>query len=232
MTGTPDSQLPQIERAPLPAPAMRAVVLASLAASMLALFLFSWLAEQVFQHHAHRFDDSVRAFVHQFSSPAMTRAMVVTSMLGSEVLAAAFVVALIIFVRMRWRRAALWLVVSMAGGLLLNVTLKYTFHRARPVPFFGALPHSYSFPSGHSLMSFCLYAVLAGLLSRRIHSSALQVTVWMVAALLILLIGLSRVYLGVHYPTDVLAGYAAAAVWVTALLTADRFRKHRQRRRS
>jgi undecaprenyl-diphosphatase len=77
-------------------------------------------------------------------------------------------------------------------------------------------------------MSFCIYGVLAGLLSHRVRSAAVRIMVWIPAAALVAAIGVSRVYLGVHYPSDVIAGYLAAAVWVSALLAADRVRKRKR----
>ena len=222
-----NAELPGVERESVPS--MRAV-LGSLAAAVLALLLFSWLAHEVFEGDLGRFDDSVRAWIHQFASPALTRAMHVISSLGSGVPMVVFVIALVAFIRSRWRRAAIWLLVTIAGGLVLEWTLKYSFQRARPMPFFSAVPDSYSFPSGHALMSFCIYGVLAGLLSARIHSAAIRVLVWFAAAFLVAAIGLSRIYLGVHYPSDVLAGYLAAGVWVSALVAADRMRQRKRLR--
>ena len=209
---------------------MRAVILGSLACTILGLVLFSWLADEVFEGHARRFDDTVRNAVHQYASPALTRVMVIVSALGSEVLAVVFVAAVTAFLLLKWRRAAIWLMLTAAGGLVLQVALKLGFHRTRPEVFFGKLPHGYSFPSGHSLMSFCIYGVLAGLLAARIRSTALRAAIWTTAALLVAGIGLSRIYLGVHYPTDVVAGYLAASVWVSTMVTADRVRKHKRER--
>jgi undecaprenyl-diphosphatase len=226
-----NSELPGIEQeaaAPVPSSSMRAAILGSLAAAVLALLLFSWLAEEVFEGGAVRFDNAVRAWVHQFASPPLTSAMVVMSALGSPVLAALVIFAFVIFLRLKWRRAAIWLLFTVAGGLVLELTLKYAFHRPRPAPFFGAVPQTYSFPSGHSLMSFCIYGVLAGLLSHRVRSAVIGVLVWVMAAVLVAAIGVSRIYLGVHYPSDVIAGYLAAAVWVSALLAADRVHKRKR----
>lgn len=224
------SDLPSIEREPAPTPSMRAVILGSLAVAVIGLALFSWLADEVFAGHTQRFDAAVRGWVHQLASPLLTQVMVAVSAMGSEVLVAVFVVSVVVFLRMKWRRAAVWMLFTMAGGLILQVVLKLGFRRTRPVAFFGVEPHSYSFPSGHSLMSFCIYGVLAGLLAARIKSPKLRVLIWAVAAVLVGAIGLSRIYLGVHYPSDVLAGYLAAAVWVSALVTADRVRKRKKLR--
>jgi undecaprenyl-diphosphatase len=231
--GADNSELRGLERegpTPVPSPSLslRATILASLAAAVLALWLFSWLAEEVFEGDTLRFDDAVRAWIHQFASPSLTSVMVVISALGSQVLAVAVIIAGVIFLGLKWRRAAIWLLFTVAGGLVLEWTLKYAFHRARPAPFFGAVPLSYSFPSGHSLMSFCVYGVLAGLLSHRIRSASVRMMVWILAVALVAAIGVSRIYLGVHYPSDVIAGYLTAAVWVSALLAADRVRQHKR----
>ncbi|HMC29816.1 MAG TPA: phosphatase PAP2 family protein, partial [Candidatus Angelobacter sp.] len=94
------------------------------------------------------------------------------------------------------------------------------------------VPNSYSFPSGHALTSLCFYGVMAGLLSARIKSLPWRIALWTAAVLLIIAIGLSRIYLGVHYPSDVLAGYLAATVWVSAVIVLDHVRKARFSRQS
>lgn len=228
---TPDSELPLPERERVPK--QRALLEAgagiSLIAALLSLFLFGWIAEEVRHGDTTRFDLAVRAWIHQFASPAMTRAMTVISMLGYKILIAELVVALVVFLYLRWRRAAALLAVTMAGALVLDLALKYAFHRPRPQVFFGAEPHSYSFPSGHALCSFCFYVVMAGLIAARTQSLALRVMVGALAAALVIAIGLSRVYLGMHYPSDVLGGYLAAAVWVSAMLVLDRWRVNRRK---
>jgi membrane-associated phospholipid phosphatase len=95
----------------------------------------------------------------------------------------------------------------------------------------GALPVSASFPSGHAFFAASIIGGLTVLVSGRVRSSALRAALWVVALGLILLIGLSRVYLGVHYPSDVFAGYAVAVVWVAGVALGDRLASHRRRRR-
>lgn len=216
------------EEAPKPTPLFEVAVVASLAAAMLALFLFAWLGNEVLQGDTQHFDQVIRVWVHGFASPGMTRAMNAVSLLGYNVLIAELAIALAVFGWLRWRRGAVWLAVAMTGSLVLDLTLKYIYHRTRPTAYFGTAPHSYSFPSGHALCSFCFYGVLAGLLSARTRPLAWRVVIWVVAAALVIAIGLSRIYLGVHYPSDVLAGYLAAAVWVGTVIVLDHVRKVRR----
>ncbi|MDT7778827.1 MAG: hypothetical protein QOC99_1339 [Acidobacteriota bacterium] len=199
-------------------------LLAGLALAVCALVLFSWLAEEVFEGDARLFDEQTRAFVNAHAGPSLTIAMRGVTYLGSTIFILALgLCAVIAFYLKGWRRASVILLITMAGAFILNAVLKSTFHRARPEPFFGILaPTSYSFPSGHSLLSFCLFGTLAAIIHRRTRSTPVRIIVWIVAALLVALVGFSRVYLGVHYPSDVLAGFLAAAVWVLAVAFGDR----------
>jgi undecaprenyl-diphosphatase len=223
------TDLPEPERSPRPTLLMEATVLLSLGLAVLSLFLFSWIAHEMREGDTARFDQAVRSWVHQFASPGMTRAMTAISLLGYKLLIVELVFAIAVFLALRWRHAAGWLAVSVAGGLALDVALKYAFHRSRPQPYFGVAPESYSFPSGHAVCSFCFYVVLAGLIAARTKSLVLRMAVGVAAAVLVIAIGLSRIYLGVHYPSDVIAGYLAAATWVTTLLVLDRWRVQRKR---
>jgi len=105
----------------------------------------------------------------------------------------------------------------MVGMAALDITLKLAFHRPRPLAYFGPTPTTYSFPSGHAMGSVCFYGVLAAILAARASGRGAKWGIWMGAVLLIGLIGYSRIYLGVHYPSDVIAGYCAGAVWVGAV---------------
>ena len=216
------------EETPKPTPLFEAAILASLGAAVLALFLFAWLGNEMLQGDTQHFDQIIREWVHRYASPGMTSAMTAISLLGYNILIVELAIALAIFARLRWRRALLWLAVAMTGSLVLDLTLKYIYHRTRPTAYFGLAPHSYSFPSGHALCSFCFYGVVAGLLSARIKSLALQMVIWCLAAALVIAIGVSRIYLGVHYPSDVVAGYLAATVWVGTVIVLDHVRRVRK----
>jgi len=216
------------EEAPKPTALFEAAIVTSLALAVLALFLFAWLGNEVLQGDTQHFDQVIREWVHRFASTGMTRAMNAISLFGYSILILELLIAFAVFAWLHWRRAAVWLAVAMTGSLALDVTLKYAYHRSRPSAFFGTAPHSYSFPSGHALCSFCFYGVLAGLFSARTKSLSWRLLIWIAAAALVAAIGLSRIYLGVHYPSDVLAGYLAATVWVGTAIVLDHVRKVRK----
>ncbi len=219
-----ESRLPELETAPKWNLILETATVASLCVAVLSLFLFAWIADGVAHDRTARLDLEIRNQVHAYASPPLTKAMIFISFLGGDGLIAAAILSLIAFLAFHWRRAALWMVVTILGAVVLDVGLKYAFHRPRPTAFFGALPHTYSFPSGHSLFSFCFYGVLAGLLAGRMQSRRGRFLVWTLAALLVAAIGLSRIYLGVHHPSDVIAGYLAASLWVSTLVALDRLR--------
>jgi undecaprenyl-diphosphatase len=111
--------------------------------------------------------------------------------------------------------AAALVVVATLGGLGLSLGLKHLFDRGRPavVPHLGSQVYTSSFPSGHSMLSAVIYLTLGSLLARMVARRVLKVYFVGVALALTVLVGCSRVYLGVHYPTDVLAGWSAGLVW-------------------
>jgi undecaprenyl-diphosphatase len=112
---------------------------------------------------------------------------------------------------------------SVAGGLVVSALLKEFFQRPRPeiVPHVAYAANS-SFPSGHSMMSAVTYLTLGALLARSQERRRLKAYFLLLAAVLTFLVGLSRVYLGVHWPTDVLAGWMAGAVWAMLCWVAAR----------
>jgi undecaprenyl-diphosphatase len=215
-------------------PALGLLMCAGLAAAALALYVFAGLAEEVHEGDMRSFDEAVFALSNRVASPALTAFMHGVTWLGSnEFLIGSGACGVLVFTLIRWRRAAVAFLLTMLGAALLNVLLKAVFQRERPEPFFGTpLPDSYSFPSGHALLSFCFYGVMAAVVAGRLKGFRVRVLVWTVAASLVALIGLSRIYLGVHYPSDVLAGYAAALVWVMVVAVADRMLQARRERES
>ena len=182
----------------------------------LALILFVWLAREVMRGDALRLDTPIRSAVHARSSPPLTAMMRGLSLIGSEVgLVPLGAILVWWLVAAKRRRAAVVLAVAALGAEALDQIMKLLFNRPRPEPFFGlAAPITHSFPSGHAMVSCCFFGVLAAILAARERSRARRVAIFAAAAILVALMGFSRVYLGFHYPTDVLAGYAAAVVWL------------------
>jgi len=118
------------------------------------------------------------------------------------------------YVLKKQRKTALLIVAAVFGGLVISLILKQGFDRPRPdlVPH-GSYVYTKSFPSGHSMLSAITYLTLGSLMVRTVRNRSLKIYIMALSILITLLVGLSRVYLGVHWPTDVLAGWTAGASW-------------------
>jgi membrane-associated phospholipid phosphatase len=180
------------------------------------LCMFAVLAEEVVEQEIMALDVSIMRALHAHASPLLDAVMLAASAAGSGAVLLPLNLAgcAVLLFHARYRHAA-FLVTATGGTLLINMMAKHAFRRDRPALWTSISPeHSFGFPSGHAMNSMAVAAVLIVL----VHGSRWQrITVAMVAGL-VLLIALSRVYLGVHYPSDILAGWSATLVWVAALV--------------
>ncbi|MEP9352923.1 phosphatase PAP2 family protein [Xanthobacter sp. KR7-65] len=137
-----------------------------------------------------------------------------TALGGTGVLTLLTLLVLAFLTMTRKRHAALLVAFSVAGGTLLSQILKWGFDRPRPdlVPH-GMSVYSQSFPSGHAMLSAVVYLTLGALLARTQARTGVKVFLLASAAILTVIVGISRIYLGVHWPTDVLGGWALGAAW-------------------
>jgi undecaprenyl-diphosphatase len=214
----------------------RRLVLQSLTAALLAAlaaFAALTLLHSALPRLTH-FDLTIQAEVHAWTNPALTYLMRALTFIGSiEVFIPTLIVAVVILlligqkeqgVRLvRKRHVSTLFAIGVGGALVLNETFKAHFHRARPhVPWSISDEHTFSFPSGHSLFSFVLYGLISYSILTRRDPLPRRLILTLGCALLVLGIGVSRIYLGMHWPTDVLAGYLTAGVWLSATITIDR----------
>lgn len=203
----------------------RQSTLAWYAGAMACAVLLALLAAAVATGAAAPFDHFIRDAIHRQASATLTQLALLLSFVGSAWIwspATALAIGVLWFGARR--KAALAVLASMAGAVVLDNGLKLLFHRARPLGFFAADPRTYSFPSGHALFAACFYGALAVVLAAGLRKPRGRAAIWAGALLMILGIGLSRIYLGVHYPSDVLAGYLTGAAWLAFLCAAGLFR--------
>lgn len=185
-----------------------------------ALLCFVWLGRAATLGQTLGFDTAVRDAVHRRASDYLTWVIIGITQMGAPpvLVILTLLVAWILAARNR-QRLALLLALSTIGVTAAGEGLKLVFHRLRPPAYFGYdEPLTYSFPSGHATTSICFYSVLAYILAPWIHSAVRRRLLWAAAIAMFLLIGFSRIYLGVHYPTDVLGGYALGVGWMIAIL--------------
>lgn len=186
----------------------------------LLLLGFAALADEFSEQSSlARFDLSVLNWLQLRGSEQGERLFQIVSWFGAPILFVIDIgVAIALAVRRRWQWFTLW-TVAIVGGVLLDETLKLAFRRARPqVASEFISSGSWSFPSGHAMNALVGYAMLAYLLRQHVSSARTRAFVALGAALLIVAVGLSRLYLGVHYLSDVIAGYLAGGAWVLACI--------------
>lgn len=179
------------------------------------LLIFSWLAEEVAEKEISHFDTAVTSFVTSFGSPLLTEVMKTLTILGTAPILI-FIAVLTCFelYRQKHFQDALMVPIALAGGALLNELLKNIFHRPRPFGHRLVEATGFSFPSGHAMISAAFYGFLAYLVWLNLKESRLRYPATAIIVLGIFAIGVSRIYLGVHYPSDVIAGFAAGAFWL------------------
>ena len=186
------------------------------ALASIAFWFFKKQAEHVVAGRADQYDDAVMKAVHTIDNKPMHDAMHAVTQLGTHAAigTAAGLTAIAMF--RKGRKQDAWTVlVSTGGAMAINTILKNVFQRQRPVERARriALPNSHSFPSGHSLLSAATYPIVAHHLVQDASLST-QAMVHALAGLTILSVGFSRVYFGVHFPSDVLGGFAAGFGWL------------------
>ena len=176
-------------------------------------------------------DVQLSQWFHSRATPPLTRAVLFFTHLHSTV----GIIALSSLLALYWLRAKAWdwlltLVLTVPVGMLLNVLLKNIFQRVRPVFDVPLLTlNTYSFPSGHAAGATLFYGILAAWFIGRATSWRWRVFIALLAALMVALVGLSRIYLGVHYLSDVLAAMAASSCWLAFSLTAVETSRRRRR---
>ena len=189
----------------------------------LVLAAAGWLVMGPLKLYPGSFDSAIRASVRQMQSPMWTSLFLTVTKLGSTLfLTVVGCAAGLVFIGLRWFRQLMLFILAMTGQAVLHHGFKWLIARPRP----GAMisypaTESFSFPSGHALSSLCLYAMIAWITTSRLENSALKAGIWIITIILIFLIGVSRIYIGIHHASDVAAGFLAAAIWTAAVTSAD-----------
>jgi undecaprenyl-diphosphatase len=178
--------------------------------------LFSAIASAVETGLTQRFDVAVLQHLEAIRTPFLDEVMLeLTALGGGSVLVMIVLIASLFLWITDHKWSVYLLVVSVVGGQILNQVLKLSFNRERPTEVvLGQHVASLSFPSGHAMTSIIAYGAIAYLVGRLGPTRALRRLVWAVASVMVAAIGFSRMYLGVHYPSDIAAGFLCGAAWL------------------
>ncbi len=187
--------------------------------SLAALFILLKMGNEVLEKEVFSFDVWITNYIYGFRGPFVTTVTTYFTFLGSTIFLFFLSVAGTLYLPTKRKKDAIIYSVILYSGVILNLILKYTFQRPRPHYLPLIYEDSFSFPSGHAMNSFVFYTALSYFILRETKSVTTTIFVSILSVMIILCIGISRVYLGVHYPSDIIAGYITGFLWfISAIL--------------
>ncbi|WP_238402992.1 phosphatase PAP2 family protein [Paenibacillus mesophilus] len=192
----------------------------AVAVSLACAIGFAGIALLIGANKIAAFDSRLIAFIQGLENEPLTNVMKFFTWIGTglPVAVISLIAAIFLYTVLGHRRELVLLMIVVVGTGLLNYTLKVWFHRDRPTIYRIAEANGFSFPSGHSMLAFSLYGIIAYLLWKHIPRKAGRIALIVASTSFILMIGISRIYLGVHYPSDVIGGYLASGSLMFALI--------------
>ncbi len=185
---------------------------------LLILSMVAWLCTEVWEKEAFSLDRSLLLWIHQFANPQLDGVMLFVTALGDPGMVIMVFISTIVWLGMKRRYSdGIRFSLACVGGLLINQVMKLFFAKPRPELWTRLISeHSFSFPSGHAVGSMVVYGFIAYILAKELPTYRRYVDA--VSSILIIAIGFSRLYLGVHYPTDIIAGYGVGLLWLITCL--------------
>jgi membrane-associated phospholipid phosphatase len=190
------------------------------------LFIVAKLSDEVLEKEAFTFDKSFLLWLHQFSNPTLDQIMLKITQLGNpNVVIIVATLTLCLLIWKQYYQEAKFFLFACLGASILTTGMKLFFAKPRPQLWTHLISEtSFSFPSGHALGSIVLYGFITYLL-RYFYPKFSQV-IYFLGLIIIVLIGLSRLYLGVHWPTDIMAGYGVGFLWLMLSITLLKLKKY------
>lgn len=205
-------------------------IVVGLSLCIISILIFGNIVDGVSENESIvQFDTALANALHAEATPASTAFFINVSLFGGTILFVwAVGLGVVLAIQRRWLAQLVWFI-TIGGGQVLNTLLKAFF--ARPRPTFTSplvIEQYYSFPSGHAMMSFIAYGMLAYIICITLKNNLQRFIVVLLAIIMVTLIGLSRMTLGVHYFSDVIAGYAVGTLWLVTCISAWRYVEQRR----
>jgi membrane-associated phospholipid phosphatase len=199
-------------------------IVVGLGGALVLLYLFSELTEDLLRNEFSNLDNNFELWIHSFANPALDLFFNFFTTIGGFTGIA--ILTVLSFGFLLWRRhffSGIMLLLAVGGGVIINLVLKELFRRPRPElwPSTFPQPDSFSFPSGHSTLSLCFFGILIWIIFQLLKNWRLKIGLAVLLVFCILMVGLSRIYFGVHYPTDVVGGYLSGGFWLLLLVSGD-----------
>lgn len=203
------------------------ILAATLVLFWVPVIIFSKLAGEIVEREQIALDITILSWIHSFSTPWLDQFFLIITDLGGALSIATVTLLLLAYLcyKKLWR-AALVLFMTVGGAAVANLVLKLLFHRDRPSLWHPSVVEtSFSFPSGHAMLSAALILSIIFI----VWKTRLRLASIVIGSILILLIGTSRLYLGVHYPSDVAAGWCASLAWIVVVVAVINQLAHRRK---
>lgn len=185
---------------------------------LLVLSIVAWLCTEVWEREAFSFDRSLLLWIHQFATPQLDRVMLFITALGNPGSVVTVFISMLAWLGMKRRYAdGIRFIIVCVGGASISYVMKLFFAKPRPELWTRLISEtSFSFPSGHAVGSMVVYGFISYILA--IKFPIYKRYIYAAGSILIIAIGFSRLYLGVHYLTDIIAGYGVGILWLTTCL--------------
>lgn len=192
-------------------------LMVGLRVAILCIWLFSKLAEEVLEDKLERFDSHIIGFFESLQTPTLDVIYTSVTDMGSVwfVVSLSVMVILLLWFKAKDQWATLLFIIAIGGNGALTWLLKQIYERGRPSINEAIDAVGFSFPSGHSMGSLVFYGFLIYLMIRSRQKRVIKISSSIALGILVFLIGTSRIYLGAHFPSDIIAGYIAGTIWLT-----------------
>ncbi|MBP9716991.1 MAG: phosphatase PAP2 family protein [Candidatus Levybacteria bacterium] len=186
--------------------------------SLGSMYLFLKIGHEIVSENIFFLDSLITNLIYAFRSDSVTSLMLFFTSLGSGLALISLSIIMILYIgTVRRKDVAIYLGI-LYSGILVNVLLKFLYQRPRPENLPLIHENSLSFPSAHAMNSFLFFAALSYFIFRETNNKKITLIVSLISIVIILFIGISRIYLGVHYPSDVVGGFVAGFLWFTSAI--------------
>lgn len=198
------------------------IIGAELLVGVMAIIVCLSFLLTISRNYLESFDQSIIRFVYSFRSDGITELMKFFTFLGGEIFLVSGIILLLALLLRKHKISSFNFAVLLVFGTIINLLLKNVYQRPRPDYLPLLFESTYSFPSGHAMNSFIFYSCIVYFIIRNIKNTGVRVATILFFGALVYMIGLSRIYLGVHYPSDVLAGFIAGSLWLVLSLLVEK----------
>ena len=179
------------------------------------VIVFVVIAALTVTGHVKAFDNAVSKFIQTHIPNSLDRPFsIITFLGGTKIMPAIVIITALILCLLKKQKASIMILSSSLANLILYNSLKHIFQRPRPTPFYFIQENGYSFPSGHASSSMAFCGLLIYFACKHIKNKKIKIAVVTILSLWILTVGVTRIYFNVHYPSDILAGFALGGICV------------------